>query len=136
MTLWDTDLKETWDGGDALYPEHMRAHVFLHTTASGPRDSPPNPCAVPRLRGPCYRQWGEKVLRQESYMARFTFEKILERRQQIKERMGWLNPLGSPTGTAGDHKGKVSTGTKAGPRRSSQLKALTGEQRTSPQGVQ
>ena len=30
--------------------------------------------------------------------------------------MGWLNPQGSPKGIAGDHKGKVSRGTKAGAR--------------------
>lgn len=32
----------------------------------------------------------------------------------MKGRMGWLDPLGSPTGMAGDHKGKVSSRTKEG----------------------
>lgn len=32
----------------------------------------------------------------------------------MKGRMGWLDPLGSPTGIAGDHKGKVSRRTKEG----------------------
>lgn len=55
----------------------------------------------------------------------------------MKGRMGWLNPLGLPTGTASDHKGKVSRGTKAeGLGYGSKAEILTGQQRTSPQKVQ
>lgn len=122
--------------GSSLY---QNACMHIHTSAyysKESRDTPPNSVCGPQVRGPCYRQQGAKAFREESYMARCTFQKISERRQQMKGRMsGWVHWDHPQELLVGNHKGKVPGGQRQGPMGSCQLEALAGEQRSSSQEV-